>query len=101
MAGLLRASEEGLRIVNLARRNPDWNKTSELWCQAALTSKATLKRFWRRQRIRRETFTDICKAVGIDNWEDIVERDTESTKSPLDKSIADLSMPEDRLVAIF
>lgn len=95
MAGLLRASEEGLRIVNLARRNPGWNKTSELWCQAALTSQATLKRFWRRQPIRRETFIDICKAVGIDNWEDIVDRDIESSKSLLDKAIADLPAPGD------
>ncbi len=93
MAGLLRASEEGLRIVNLARRNPGWNKTSELWCQAALTSQATLKRFWRRQPIRRETFIDICKAVGIDNWEDTVDRDIQSTKSLLDQAIADLPTP--------
>lgn len=95
MAGLLRASEEGLRIVNLARRNSGWNKTSELWCQAALTSQATLKRFWRRQPIRRETFIDICKAVGIDNWEDIVDRDIQSSKSLLDKAIADLPAPGD------
>lgn len=73
MAGLLRASEEGLRIVDIARRNPGWNKTGDAWCQAALTSKATLKRFWARQSIRRETFIDICKAVGIHNWEDIIE----------------------------
>ena len=65
MAGLLRASEEGLKIVNMVRRNPGWNKTDELWCQAALTSKATLKRFWAQKLIRRETFIDICKAVGI------------------------------------
>ena len=44
MAGLLRASEEGLRILDIARRNPGWNKTGDAWCQAALTSKATLKR---------------------------------------------------------
>ncbi|MCT7952198.1 NB-ARC domain-containing protein [Ancylothrix sp. C2] len=91
MAGLLRASEEGLKIVNLARRNPGWNKADELWCQAALTSKATLKRFWAKKPIRRETFIDICKAVGINNWEDIIERkDIQQTEPLLAAAIADL-----------
>ncbi|MCU0515731.1 MAG: AAA family ATPase [Oscillatoria sp. Prado101] len=91
MAGLLRASEEGLRIVDIARRNPGWNKTGDVWCQAALTSKATLKRFWARQPIRRETFIDICKAVGIHNWEDIIERrDIQHTEPLLAAAIADL-----------
>jgi hypothetical protein len=83
MAGLLRASEEGLRIVDIARRNPGWNKTGDAWCQAALTSKATLKRFWAQQPIRRETFIDICKAVGIHNWEDIIERRDIQLPEPL------------------
>jgi len=93
MAGLLRASEEGLKIINLARRNPGWNKTDELWCQAALTSKATLKRFWTHKQIRRETFIDICKAVGINNWEDIIERnDIKQTELVLAAAIADIPL---------
>jgi hypothetical protein len=74
MAGLLRASEEGLKIIDMVRRSLGWNKADELLCQAAITSKATLKRFWVRQPIRRETFIDICKAIGVKNWQDIVER---------------------------
>ncbi|MBW4492710.1 MAG: AAA family ATPase [Oscillatoria princeps RMCB-10] len=73
MAGLLRASEEGLRIVDMVRRNLDWNKTEDAWCLAALVSKATLKRFWARTGIRRENFINICKAVEIENWEYIAE----------------------------
>ena len=83
MAGLLRTSEEGLRIVDMVRRNLGWNKTGDAWCQAALTSNATLKRFWARQPIRRETFIDICKAVGIHNWEDIIERRDIQLPEPL------------------
>lgn len=91
MAGLLRASEEGLKIIDIARRNPGWNKTDGMWCKAALTSKATLKRFWGRKHIRRETFIDICKAVGINNWEDIIERsDIQKTELLLASAIADL-----------
>ena len=93
MAGLLRASEEGLKIINLARRNPGWNKADELWCQAALTSKATLKRFWTHKQIRRETFIDICKAVGINNWEDIIDRnDIKQTELLLAAAIADIPL---------
>ncbi|HEY9867312.1 MAG TPA: NB-ARC domain-containing protein [Candidatus Obscuribacterales bacterium] len=93
MAGLLRASEEGLKIINLARRNPGWNKTDELWCQAALTSKATLKRFWTHKQIRRETFIDICKAVGVNNWEDIIDRnDIKKTEPLLAAAIADIPL---------
>ena len=73
MAGLLRASEEGLKIIDMVRRNLGWNKTEDTWCVAALVSTATLKRFWSRKGIRRENFINICKAVEIDNWEYIAE----------------------------
>ncbi|MCC3522489.1 NB-ARC domain-containing protein [Microcoleus sp. PH2017_20_SFW_D_A] len=94
MAGLLRASEEGLKIIDMVRRNLEWNKTEDTWCKAALTSKATLRRFWAQNRIRRETFIDICKAVGINNWEDIIERnDIKQTELLLAAAIADI--PQD------
>ncbi|MEZ2300535.1 MAG: NB-ARC domain-containing protein [Microcoleus sp.] len=73
MAGLLRASEEGLKIIDMVRRNLEWNKTEDSWCLAALISKATLKRFWGRKGIRRENFINICQAVEIENWEYIAE----------------------------
>ncbi|MCC3572317.1 MAG: ATP-binding protein [Microcoleus sp. PH2017_40_RAT_O_B] len=73
MAGLLRASEEGLKIIDMVRRNLEWNKTEDTWCLAALISKATLKRFWSRKGIRRENFINICQAVEIENWEYIAE----------------------------
>ena len=73
MAGLLRASEEGLKIIDMVRRNLEWNKTEDTWCLAALISKATLKRFWSRKGIRRENFINICQAVEINNWEYIAE----------------------------
>ncbi|MCC3454633.1 NB-ARC domain-containing protein [Microcoleus sp. PH2017_08_TRC_O_A] len=94
MAGLLRASEEGLKIIDMVRRNLEWNKSEDTWCKVALTSKATLRRFWAQNRIRRETFIDICKAVGINNWEDIIERnDIKQTELLLAAAIADI--PQD------
>ncbi|MEG4912571.1 ATP-binding protein [Microcoleus sp. B7-D4] len=93
MAGLLRASEEGLKIIDMVRRNLGWNKSEDTWCKAALTSKATLRRFWAQNRIRRETFIDICKVVGINNWEDIIERnDIKKTELLLAAAIADIPL---------
>lgn len=92
MAGLLRASEEGLKIIDMVRRSLGWNKADELWCQAAITSKATLKRFWVRQPIRRETFIDICKAVGVKNWQDIVEREIKEPDLLFAAAIADIPL---------
>jgi len=93
MAGWLRASAEGLKIIDMVRRNLGGNKTEDTWCKAALTSKATLRRFWAQNRIRCETFIDICKAVGINKWEDIIERnDINKTELLLAAAIADIPL---------
>ncbi|MEG4577552.1 NB-ARC domain-containing protein [Microcoleus sp. N3A4] len=94
MAGLLRASEEGLKIIDMVRRNLGWNKTEDAWCVAALVSTATLKRFWAKIEIRRENFINICKAVEIDNWEYIAEGyKIKKTEPLLAAAIADI--PQD------
>lgn len=74
MTGSARASARGLEIVNKARKKKGWTKTMTLaWWDAALTSQATLRRFWRKQPIRQETFIQICETVGVSNWRDIVD----------------------------
>lgn len=82
MGNSLRASTQGLEIVERARRQKGWNKTAEAWCEVALTSKATLKRFWGQQQVQKETFIRICKAVGVTSWEGIVERSQDSIRKP-------------------
>jgi hypothetical protein len=73
MAASLRASESGLEIVDRARRKKGLEKQASSWCGDAQTSVATLKRFWRRKPIQHEVFVKICKAVEVDNWEDIID----------------------------
>jgi DNA polymerase III delta prime subunit len=73
MAVALRVSEQGLKLVDQARRRKGWTKTADAWWQVAETSPSTLKRFWRGMPIARENFIAICQAVGLDNWEEIVE----------------------------
>ncbi|MBD1827310.1 ATP-binding protein [Microcoleus vaginatus GB1-A2] len=73
MAVSLKASKEGLEIVDRERRKKGWQATAGAWCAAAQTSEATLKRFRRKIPIQQDVFVDICKAVGIENWEAIVD----------------------------
>jgi hypothetical protein len=68
MAASLRASVSGLEIVDRARRKKGWNKQAKIWAK-----QYNLKRFWSAIPIDRDTFIEICKAVGIENWEDIVD----------------------------
>lgn len=77
MADTLKASKQGLAIVDQARRRRGWTKTrTPAWWDAAYTTQATLKRFWRGIAIQRENFIAICQAVGIGNWEAIADSNT-------------------------
>ncbi|MDJ0515390.1 MAG: ATP-binding protein [Trichodesmium sp. MO_231.B1] len=68
-----RASPQGLKIVDRARIRKNWTKAAPQWLQIAYTSEATLRRFWRREPIKKQTFQDICEAVNV-NWQEVVEQ---------------------------
>ena len=74
MSNSIKASQLGIQRIDQARRRKGWNKTSEVWCNQSFTSKATLKRFWAGQAIRKDTFIAICKAVGLD-WQEVADQD--------------------------
>ncbi|MEO1148455.1 MAG: pentapeptide repeat-containing protein [Cyanobacteria bacterium J06638_22] len=59
--------------IDEARRKKGWAKTEPAWANLAGTSTATLKRFWVGVTIHSEVFPAICEAVGIQDWESIVE----------------------------
>ncbi|MBD0344713.1 MAG: hypothetical protein ICV63_07740 [Coleofasciculus sp. Co-bin14] len=74
MTTSLKASTKGLSIVDRARQRLGWTKTSTAcWWQDAHTSRATLRRFWRGERIQQDAFIAICEAVGINDWEAIAQ----------------------------
>ena len=78
MADSVRASQQGLEIVDQARYRKGWKKQVTVqWWEIAHTSQATLKRFWQRKPIDRQAFIAICRAVGVD-WEKVVERNKTS-----------------------
>lgn len=68
----IQASEDGLLIVDQARRVKGWTKSDRVWCDAAYVAQPTLRRFWKREKIQAENFKAICRAVGCD-WQDIAE----------------------------
>ena len=74
MAQSVRASAQGLAIANQARQRRGWTKTSTArWWQEAHTSRATLRRFWRGERIQQGAFIAICNTVGLENWQTIAD----------------------------
>ncbi|MEA5468011.1 NB-ARC domain-containing protein [Spirulina sp. 06S082] len=67
----VKASTEGLEIVDRARKMRKWDKYASIWCEQAQVSQTTLKRFWQRQTpIRRDNFEAICQAIALD-WQDV------------------------------
>jgi hypothetical protein len=82
----IRASEQGLLQIDRARRRKGWLKQSEIWCRLGQTSRATLKRFWRRDAIDQGTFIAICQAVGIADWQAIAQSDDAPSELYLDLS---------------
>jgi hypothetical protein len=79
MADSVKASLEGLELVDRTRRRLGWNKTSQIWLEKAKVSRATLNRFWQITPISRECFISICEAVGVD-WQEVVEREDEASQ---------------------
>jgi hypothetical protein len=74
MSNSLSASTAGLTIVDRARKRRGWTKTSTAcWWEDAHTSRATLRRFWRGERIQQDAFISICEAVGISDWQAIAQ----------------------------
>ncbi|HBB32005.1 MAG TPA: ATP-binding protein [Cyanobacteria bacterium UBA9273] len=77
MAATLRASKQGLEIVDDKRKKKGWTKHSPKWSQPEKTDIiipiASLKRFWRRIPIERDAFVEICQRIGVNNWEEIVD----------------------------
>jgi hypothetical protein len=80
----LKASVAGLAMVDQARRQRGWTKTSTArWWQDAHTSRATLRRFWQGDRIQHDIFIALCQAVGLSQWEQIVDRELPTVEEAL------------------
>ncbi|MEA5448379.1 NB-ARC domain-containing protein [Leptolyngbya sp. CCNP1308] len=70
----LKASLEGLQVVDQAMRQRGWGHQSAVWYDRAHVSLGTLRRFWQRIPIRAESFVAICEAAGVD-WQQVIASD--------------------------
>ena len=95
MAVTLRASKKGREIVDEARKKKGLTKQVAVgWNRINTqlhTSNATLKRFWRGLPIDRDVFIEICKTVGVENWEELLD---ETASSPGGSSIEFFALDE-------
>ncbi len=83
MAVSVKVSKEGLQIIDKARKRKGWTATASAWCEAAEVSVSTLKRLRLCKNIRQDYFINICKVVEIQNWESLIDEQSEQN---LDKS---------------
>jgi hypothetical protein len=90
-------SDEGIAEIDHARRMKGWKKMDKQWVKQALSSESTLKRFLSGVPISAEHFISLCKAVGIEDWQKIVDwEDNDSTRVPV--SVEEkLSLPEPKV----
>lgn len=70
----LKASLEGLQVVEQAIKQRGWGRQSAVWYDRAHVSLGTLRRFWQRIPIRAESFVAICEAAGVD-WQQVIASD--------------------------
>ncbi|MEM9219156.1 MAG: AAA-like domain-containing protein [Cyanobacteria bacterium P01_F01_bin.150] len=69
----VKASEQGLEIVDSLRRKKGWSKSAVIWANSAMVAQSTLKRFWRKEAIKEKSFKAICQAVGVRKWQGIAD----------------------------
>lgn len=69
----IKLTKEGIQKVNKARMIKGWNKTEPAWWGLADTSESTLKRFVSGKAISPENFKNLCEALGIREWEALVD----------------------------
>lgn len=67
----LRASVEGLRLIEAARNKKGWNKQDKVWSDLAEVSRETLKRFQKGDSINEKNFIGICEAIEV-SYKDVI-----------------------------
>ena len=76
-------SKEGLKEIEEKRIHKGWGRTSKKWTNEAMSSESTLKRFLKGEAISSEHFINLCQAIGVEDWQSIVDweaSDIDSTR---------------------
>ncbi|NJS15894.1 MAG: hypothetical protein HC787_00430 [Nostocaceae cyanobacterium CSU_2_110] len=74
-------SSQGMKAVEEARVQKGWKRTSKMWAETGVSSVSTLKRFLKGEPISADHFMNLCKAVGLEDWQSLFEQqDSDSTR---------------------
>ncbi len=94
---MTKASAQGLQQIEEARKQKQWKCQDARWYMAAAVSVAVLKRFRAGKSVGKDAFIAICKAVGIDNWQTIVD-DIQETELPICSTSTNSLTPDPNFV---
>lgn len=86
-----------MAVIEEKRRRKGWGRTSEEWTTKAMSSDSTLKRFLRGEAISAKHFIHLCEAIGLKNWQSLVDWesfDRDSTRVTSKQYSKSLSQPE-------
>ena len=72
-ASSIKLNEEGIKMIDTARKKKGWNKIEWQWCSDAYVSESTLKRFISGKPISVKNFQSLCEVVGIEEWHSLVD----------------------------
>jgi len=99
----IRASQEGIEKFKQARSQKNWNQDADSLTTRIGIQRSTVQRFEKGKPIRQDNFVALCKAVGIEKWEEIVDNsplqiDSKPYLAPVgrEKDIEDLSQRVNR-----
>ena len=69
----IKASREGLERIEKARLGKKWGRQEKAWYELAYTTLPTLKRFLAGKAIEADTFENLCREVGIEDWQSVAD----------------------------
>ena len=69
----IRASKEGLERFEQARNKKRWNQNADALLAKSGVHRSTVQSLEQGRKIKPENFVALFKAVGIENWEEIVD----------------------------
>ncbi|NES92189.1 MULTISPECIES: hypothetical protein [Okeania] len=96
-ASSIKLNEEGIKMIDTARKKKGWNKTEPKWCWDAEVSESTLKRFISGKPISPKNFQSLCEVVGIKEWHSLVDwENSDSTVPQLPEELLDTSLTENK-----
>ncbi|GGA02642.1 hypothetical protein [Okeania sp. KiyG1] len=94
----IKLNKEGIEMIDTARKKKGWNKIEWQWWAKAYVSESTLKRFISGKPVSVKNFQSLCKVVGIEDWQSLVdwESSDSTTVAQFSEELIDTSLTENK-----